>query len=126
MSLYYKQYHLDNKEKKSVYHKQYRLENKEEIAKQKKQYHLDNKENISKKGKQYRLENKEERVVYSKKYSLDNKEKLKEKYNLLPDSVLRINIKTSLKNKDLEITQEMMDIKKLTILLKRELKQLNN
>jgi hypothetical protein len=53
-------------------------------------------------------------------------EELKEKYNLLPDFVLIKCIKQSLKNKGLEITQEMMDIKKLTILLKRELKQLNN
>jgi hypothetical protein len=125
-AIYQKQYRLDNKEGLAKQKKQYYLDNKEEILKKAKQYGLENKQEIAKQKKQYRFNNKEEQSIYQKQYRFNNKEELKEKYNLLPDFVLRLSIKRSLKNKGLEITQEMMDIKKLTILLKRELKQLNN
>jgi len=123
-----KKYYQVNKEKTLEHNKQYRQANKEKIKERKKKYYQANKEKTLEHSKQYRQANKEKIEQYNKQYRQANKEKLKEKSkdnrNKLVDPYIKtiISKQTNGMLKAKDIPQELIELKRNNIILKRKIK----
>ena len=84
----------ENKEYHEEYHKEYRDNNKKQILKQRKEYYEKKKKEILEHNKEYRDNNKEQILKQKKEYYEKNKKKLKEKYNCVCGSILRLSDKS--------------------------------
>jgi len=107
-------------------HKIYRENNKEKITAQSKIYCEKNKESIRAKHKIYRENNKEKMTSKHKIYYENNKEKITSKRKIyrenLSDSYVKelLTGKSGLSCKDIQ--QELIEIKRVQILIKRHIK----
>ena len=110
---YSKKYYQANKEKR----KKYRQANKEKIKEQKKKYRQANKEKEKEQKKKYYQANKEKILEYSKKYCQDNRNKLADPYVI---DIIRHQTNSMLKAKD--IPQELIELKRNSLILKRKIK----
>ena len=122
---YHEQYQDKNKEKL----KEYREKNISKIKERKKQYREENKEKLSENQKQLYIENKEKMKEHHRQYREENKEKIKKK-----DTEKRYNLHTSyvkhrLKQqgfKSEQITEELIQLKTITLKTQRLCNQLKN
>ena len=133
---YNKEYYIKNKEKYLEYNKEWIKQNRERYRENQKKYREENREKINEKMKAYlkkdRQENKEKykkldrekhrRIIETPE--LLKKKRLKDKkYSKnLSEGYCRSQLKKSLCVENHDITKEMIDVKRLTILLKREAK----
>jgi phage host-nuclease inhibitor protein Gam len=117
-----KAYREANKEKIAECDKAYREANKEKIAERYKAYCEANKEKIAERGKAYREANREILAARRKEYNKANKEKIdaenKARCENLTDSYVASRIGISVEN----ISKEIIDLKRLLITIKRELR----
>ena len=127
-----KKYYQANNEKIKERQKQYRQANNEKMKQYNKQYYQANNEKMKERQKQYRQANNEKMKQYNKQYRQANKEKIKEQRkqyrqddrNKLADSYIKDLIRNQtngmLKAKD--IPQELIELKRNNIILKRKIK----
>ena len=93
-------------------------ENKEKISEKRKQYYIENKEKLDERTKQFYKENKEKLLEYQKQYSTELR------YDLHPSY-----IKQRLKSqgfKSEQITEELIQLKTITLKTQRLCNQLKN
>ena len=122
---YLKEYYKENKEKIKEQQKQYLEENKEKIKEQQKQHRKENKG----KRKQYRKENREKLSEYHKQYQKENKEKINQQNRKIINELRTSYVKTILKRqgfKSEQITEELIQLKTITLKTQRLCNQLKN
>lgn len=129
---YAAKYAEENKEKIAIYRKKYRQVAKEKIAISKKKYLERNKEKIFIRNKKYCEENKEQVKLSRKKYSSKPvvKQRAREfkliQIKELTDSYIKLLIKTKLNVENIKIPNEMIEIVRLQIQIKRLIKEKKN
>lgn len=122
-----RKHYLKNKEKILKQHAKYKEEHKEQVTKYSKKYREEHKEQTAEYGKKYRQEHKEQITTHLKKYYQNNKHKpiykqkkaicLKKLRNALHPAYVASKLYISVK----DLTPELLEQKRLTILIKREL-----
>ena len=127
-----KQYYQANKEKIKEQQKQYGQANKGKFKERMKKYYQTNKEKLKEKKKEYYQANKEKLKEKQKEYRQANKKKLKEKMkkyrqgdrDKLVDSYIKsiINKQTNGMLKAKDIPQELIELKRNNLILKRKIK----
>ena len=122
---YQKKYYLEKKERFKEYYKEYWLKTKE-ITKEKR---IENKEIIKAKRVLFYLENPNKRSEYNKtNYYKDiskTRAKAKKSSELLVNSIMKRRlIDSGLTKEQVQENPEIIEVKRLTILLKRELKKI--
>jgi hypothetical protein len=119
-------YYQNNKEIIINKIKEYRINNKEKLNVKKKEtskkYRKNNRETIKEKAKKYRENNKEK----AKEYRENNKEKFKQYHKNMCENLTDYYIKVRLKKTKEDIPNEIIETKRLTLQLKRELKTIKN
>jgi len=112
-----KQHYKANKKKIKKYNKQYQQANKEKIKEHRKQYYQANKEQIKEYNKQYYQANNEQIIEQKKQYDQDNINKLGDTY--IKD-IIRKQTNGMLKASDMP--EELIELKRNNIILKRKIK----
>ncbi|MFI5405465.1 MAG: hypothetical protein ACHQ1D_03010, partial [Nitrososphaerales archaeon] len=130
---------LNNSLKIKEIQSRYKEKNKEKYLEKNrinnKKYYILHKEEILLWHKQYRIENKAKNYILAKKWHLKNKEKMKKYHrnytkksrNELGDSYIKYLL-TSKSNflKYLDITSELIEVKRIHLKLKRKLKEITH
>ena len=118
---------------KSEYNKQYCKEHKEERKQRKAQYYQDHREERLQYDKQYKKEHKEEIKQYQKQYAKEHEENCRKygktsRENLSEDYLLKLlKVSSGLTRERIrELCPLQIEIKKLEIQIKRELKKRKN
>ena len=119
-----KKYRDNNKEKLKKYQQQYCANNKEKVSNRKKQWSENNKGHIKQEGKQYRENNRE----HIKQYRENNRDKARllrnHEVTVAADGYLLnlINGHGIIKLKKEDIPPEFIELKRTSLMLKREIK----
>ena len=94
------------------YHKEYQIKNKDKIKDIKKEYGIKNKDEIKRRIQDYQNKNKKKIKEYHKEYNIKNKYEIKDVY-----------VKHLIKGiKSEDISPELIEMKRIEIAMKRELK----
>lgn len=119
-------YRADNHEKVLERTRKWRVDNPEKVREYDRKYRADNHEKILEYGRKYYAENSERYKKYSRKWYAANPEKVREirryKREILSDGYLR----RQLKQRNLPVTPETIDYKRIQLKLYREIKNQQN
>lgn len=119
-------YRADNHEKVLERTRKWRVDNPEKVREYDRKYRADNHEKILEYGRKYYAENSERYKKYSRKWHAANPEKVREirryKREILSDGYLR----RQLKQRNLPVTPETIDYKRIQLKLYREIKNQQN
>lgn len=119
-------YRADNHEKVLERTRKWRVDNPEKVREYVRKYRADNHEKILEHGRKYYAENSERYKKYSRKWHAANREKVREmrryKREILSDGYLR----RQLKQRNLPVTPETIDYKRIQLKLYREIKNQQN
>lgn len=119
-------YRADNHEKVLERTRKWRVDNPEKVREYDRKYRADNHEKILEYGRKYYAENSERHKKYSRKWYAANPEKVREirryKREILSDGYLR----RQLKQRNLPVTPETIDYKRIQLKLYREIKNQQN
>ena len=122
-----KKYYLKNKEKIIKKQLKYYKEHKEQISEYRKKYHQEHKEQVAEYWKKYYEEYKEQisermkNYYQNNKYNLIYKQKKRTLYTKLRNTLHPSYIANNLRISTKDLTPELLEQKRLTILIKREL-----
>lgn len=116
-------YRADNHEKVLERTRKWRVDNPEKVREYDRKYRADNHEKILEHGRKYYAENSERYKKHSRKWHAANREKVREmrryKREILSDGYLR----RQLKQRNLPVTPETIDYKRIQLKLYREIKK---
>ncbi|WP_410083935.1 hypothetical protein [Barnesiella intestinihominis] len=119
-------YRADNHEKVLERTRKWRVDNPEKVREYDRKYRADNHEKILEYGRKHYAENSERYKKYSRKWQAANPEKVREtrryKREILSDGYLR----RQLKQRNLPVTPETIDYKRIQLKLYREIKKQQN
>lgn len=119
-------YRADNHEKVLERTRKWRVDNPEKVREYDRKYRADNHEKILEYGRKHYAENSERYNKYSRKWQAANPEKVREtrryKREILSDGYLR----RQLKQRNLPVTPETIDYKRIQLKLYREIKKQQN
>lgn len=119
-------YRADNHEKVLERTRKWRVDNPEKVREYDRKYRADNHEKILEYGRKHYAENSERYKKYSRKWQAANPEKVREtrryKREILSDGYLR----RQLKQRNLPVTPETIDYKRIQLKLYREIKNQQN
>ena len=119
-------YRADNHEKTLERTRKWRVDNPEKVREYDRKYRADNHEKILEYGRKHYAENSERYKKYSRKWHAANPEKVREirryKREILSDGYL----KRQLKQRNLPVTPETIDYKRIQLKLYREIKNQQN
>jgi hypothetical protein len=119
-------YRADNHEKILERTRKWRVDNPEKVREYDRKYRADNHEKILEYGRKHYAENSERYKKYSRKWHAANPEKVREirryKREILSDGYL----KRQLKQRNLPVTPETIDYKRIQLKLYREIKNQQN
>lgn len=119
-------YRADNHEKVLERTRKWRVDNPEKVREYDRKYRADNHEKILEYGRKHYAENSERYKKYSRKWHAANPEKVREirryKREILSDGYL----KRQLKQRNLPVTPETIDYKRIQLKLYREIKNQQN
>lgn len=119
-------YRADNHEKILERTRKWRVDNPEKVREYDRKYRADNHEKILEYGREHYAENSERYKKYSRKWHAANPEKVREirryKREILSDGYL----KRQLKQRNLPVTPETIDYKRIQLKLYREIKNQQN
>lgn len=119
-------YRADNHEKVLERTRKWRVDNPEKVREYDRKYRADNHEKILEYGRKHYAENSERYKKYSRKWQAANPEKVREtrryKREILSDGYLR----RQLKRRNLPVTPETIDYKRIQLKLYREIKKQQN
>ncbi len=119
-------YRADNHEKVLERTRKWRVDNPEKVREYDRKYRADNHEKILEHGRKYYAENSERYKKHSRKWHAANREKVREmrryKREILSDGYLR----RQLKQRNLPVTPETIDYKRIQLKLYREIKNQQN
>ncbi len=119
-------YRADNHEKVLERTRKWRVDNPEKVREYDRKYRADNHEKILEYGRKHYAENSERYKKYSRKWHAANPEKVREirryKREILSDGYLR----RQLKQRNLPVTPETIDYKRIQLKLYREIKNQQN
>ena len=119
-------YRADNHEKILERTRKWRVDNPEKVREYDRKYRADNHEKILEHGRKYYAENSERYKKHSRKWHAANREKVREmrryKREILSDGYLR----RQLKQRNLPVTPETIDYKRIQLKLYREIKNQQN
>lgn len=119
-------YRADNHEKVLERTRKWRVDNPEKVREYDRKYRADNHEKILEYGRKHYAENSERYNKYSRKWQAANPEKVREtrryRREILSDGYLR----RQLKQRNLPVTPETIDYKRIQLKLYREIKKQQN
>lgn len=119
-------YRADDHEKVLERTRKWRVDNPEKVREYDRKYRADNHEKILEHGRKYYAENSERYKKHSRKWHAANREKVREmrryKREILSDGYLR----RQLKQRNLPVTPETIDYKRIQLKLYREIKNQQN
>ena len=121
-----RKWRVDNPEKVREYDRKYRADNHEKILEYGRKHYAENSERYKKYGRKHYAENSERYKKYGRKWHAANLEKVREirryKREILSDGYLR----RQLKQRNLPVTPETIDYKRIQLKLYREIKNQQN
>ena len=122
------EYHAKNREKINARAAKYYVENAEKRESITAKYRAKNREKINARAAEYRAKNPEKRKSINAKYYVENAEKIKARTDKYTEQLTDTYIKNQIKQQTgvpyEHITQELIETKRLHILIQRKLKDL--
>jgi hypothetical protein len=119
-------YRADNHEKVLERTRKWRVDNPEKVREYDRKYRADNHEKILEYGRKHYAENSERYNKYSRKWQAANPEKVRETRRYLREILSDGYLRRQLKQRNLPVTPETIDYKRIQLKLYREIKKQQN
>lgn len=119
-------YRADNHEKVLELTRKWRVDNPEKVREYDRKYRADNHEKILEYGRKHYAENSERYNKYSRKWQAANPEKVRETRRYLREILSDGYLRRQLKRRNLPVTPETIDYKRIQLKLYREIKKQQN
>lgn len=119
-------YRADNHEKVLERTRKWRVDNPEKVREYDRKYRADNHEKILEYGRKHYAENSERYNKYSRKWQAANPEKVRETRRYLREILSDGYLRRQLKRRNLPVTPETIDYKRIQLKLYREIKKQQN
>ena len=119
-------YRADNHEKVLERTRKWRVDNPEKVREYDRKYRADNHEKILEYGRKHYAENSERYNKYSRKWQAANPEKVRETRRYLREILSDGYLRRQLKQRNLPVTPETIDYKRIQLKLYREIKKQHN
>ena len=119
-------YRADNHEKVLERTRKWRVDNPEKVREYDRKYRADNHEKILEYGRKHYAENPERYNKYSGKWQAANPEKVRETRRYLREILSDGYLRRQLKQRNLPVTPETIDYKRIQLKLYREIKKQQN
>lgn len=119
-------YRADNHEKVLERTRKWRVDNPEKVREYDRRYRADNHEKILEYGRKHYAENSERYNKYSRKWQAANPEKVRETRRYLREILSDGYLRRQLKQRNLPVTPETIDYKRIQLKLYREIKKQQN
>ena len=119
-------YRADNHEKVLERTRKWRVDNPEKVREYDRKYRADNHEKILEYGRKHYAENSERYNKYSRKWQAANPEKGRETRRYLREILSDGYLRRQLKRRNLPVTPETIDYKRIQLKLYREIKKQQN
>ena len=119
-------YRADNHEKVLERTRKWRVDNPEKVREYDRKYRADNHEKILEYGRKHYAENSERYNKYSRKWQAANPEKARETRRYLREILSDGYLRRQLKQRNLPVTPETIDYKRIQLKLYREIKKQQN
>ena len=119
-------YRADNHEKVLERTRKWRVDNPEKVREYDRKYRADNHEKILEYGRKHYAENSERYNKYSRKWQAANPEKVRETRRYLREILSVGYLRRQLKQRNLPVTPETIDYKRIQLKLYREIKKQQN
>ena len=119
-------YRADNHEKVLERTRKWRVDNPEKVREYDRKYRADNHEKILEYGRKHYAENSERYKKYSRKWQAANPEKVRETRRYLREILSDGYLRRQLKRRNLPVTPETIDYKRIQLKLYREIKKQQN
>ena len=116
-------YRADNHEKVLERTRKWRVDNPEKVREYDRKYRADNHEKILEYGRKHYAENSERYNKYSRKWQAANPEKVRETRRYLREILSDGYLRRQLKQRNLPVTPETIDYKRIQLKLYREIKK---
>lgn len=116
-------YRADNHEKVLERTRKWRVDNPEKVREYDRKYRADNHEKILEYGRKHYAENSERYNKYSRKWQAANPEKVRETRRYLREILSDGYLRRQLKRRNLPVTPETIDYKRIQLKLYREIKK---
>ena len=119
-------YRADNHEKVLERTRKWRVDNPEKVREYDRKYRADNHEKILEYGRKHYAENSERYNKYSRKWQAANPEKVRETRRYMREILSDGYLRRQLKQRNLPVTPETIDYKRIQLKLYREIKKQQN
>ena len=119
-------YRAENHEKVLERTRKWRVDNPEKVREYDRKYRADNHEKILEYGRKHYAENSERYNKYSRKWQAANPEKVRETRRYLREILSDGYLRRQLKRRNLPVTPETIDYKRIQLKLYREIKKQQN